>query len=393
MGSCPGQGHDRAVTSDNREAALTEEWLRVREYLGQHRHELSRQAARLYPASLRVAGTDLLADPAWLPSAPVPLGAVTLSRAEPPPPGLPGWDQAVRGVLPARPGGPAVTSYAEAMSYLARPSVFENRSTYRLLEADLRGPAGALTFTAGRYFDGTNVGEACAHEFAAACLSGRDDLPLRQLVGEPWNLPRRAANVAVATLTLRVDRHAGQVTFPLHWRDPGKVGHAGGLYQVVPVGMFQASSDAPRNQARDFDLWRCMLREFAEELLGQPEEYGPAGSSIDYDGWPFARRMAQARAAGLLAASVVGMGVDPLTFATDILTVVAIDAPVFDDLLGGMVHANAEGRVLLGDGQGLSFTAATVDRLVAAEPVQAAGAALLRLAWAYRDYLVDSDCP
>lgn len=25
--------------------------------------------------------------------------------------------------------------------------------------------------------------------------------------------------------------------FHLHWRDPAKVGHAGGLYQVLPVGV------------------------------------------------------------------------------------------------------------------------------------------------------------
>jgi hypothetical protein len=213
----------------------------------------------------------------------------------------------------------------------------------------------------------------------------RADLPLRELVGEPWDLARRFTNVAVSTLTLRVDRAAGQISFPLHWRDPGKVGHAGGLYQVVPAGMFQASSEAPCNQVSEFDLWRCMQREFAEELLGMPEEYGPAGSSIDYESWPFARQMSQARADGSLSAWVVGAGVDPLTFATDILTVAA----VFDDLLGNMVHANAEGRLLLGEGRGLSFTAATIDRLLANEPMQAAGAALLRLGWHYRDDLAD----
>ncbi|HEU5386853.1 MAG TPA: hypothetical protein VFV73_13205 [Streptosporangiaceae bacterium] len=372
---------------------MAEDWLRVREYLCENRYELSRRAAELYPASRRVAGTDLLADPAWIPPSPVPLDAVALSRTDPPAASMDGWEQAVGGVLPGRADGTAASSYAEAMAEFARPTVFENRTTYRLLDADLRGPAGALTFCGGRYFDSTNVGEACAHEFAAACLGLRADLPLRDIVGEPWRLRRRFANVAISTLTLRVDRAAGQASFPLHWRDPAKVGHAGGLYQVVPVGMFQASSDAPQNQARDFDLWRCMLREFAEELLGMPEEYGPAGSPVDYEGWPFARQMSRARADGTLTARVVGMGVDPLTFATDILAVVAIDAAVFDELLGAMVHANAEGQVLLGEGQGLSFSASTIDRLLSAEPMQAAGAALLRLAWEYRDNLVASGTP
>jgi hypothetical protein len=368
------------------------DWLRVRAYLRGNRHDLSRQAARLYPASFRVAGTDLLADPAWLPPSPVPLAAIALSRTEPERPGLPGWPEAVRAVLPAPAGGPAVSSYAAAMAAYARPSVFENRTTYRLLDADLRGPAGALTFCAGQYFDSTNVGEACAHEFAAACLGergrpGEAALPLRAIVAEPWDLRRRWANVAVSTLTLRVDRAAGQASFPLHWRDPAKVGHAGGLYQVVPVGMFQAASDTPGSQAHDFDLWRCMLREFAEELLGEPEVRGRAGAPVDYEAWPFARQLSRARAAGLVSAWVAGLGVDPLTFATDLLTVVAIDAAVFDELFGQLVHTNAEGRVLAGEGQGLAFTADTIDRLLAEAPMQAAGAALLRLAWRDRDTL------
>jgi len=369
------------------------DWLRVRAYLRENRHELSRQAARLYPASFRVAGTDLLADPAWLPPSPVPLAAVALSRTGPETPSLAGWPQAVRAVLPAPGSGPVVSTYAAAMAAYARPGVFENRTTYRLLDADLRDPAGTLTFCAGRYFDSTNIGEACAHEFAAACLgeradpAGRPGLPLRAIVAEPWNLRRRWANLAVSTLTLRVDRAAGQASFPLHWRDPGKVGHAGGLYQVLPVGMFQAASDSPRSQVHDFDLWRCMLREFAEELLGEPEVRGREDAPVDYQGWPFARRLSQARAAGLVSAWVVGLGVDPLTFATDLLTVVAIDAAVFDELFGQLVHANAEGRVLAGEGRGFGFTADTIDRLLAGAPMQAAGAALLRLAWRNRDTL------
>ena len=88
------------------------DWLRVRAYLRENRHDLSRQAAQLYPASFRVDGTDLLAAPAWLPPSPVPLAAVALSHTEPELPGLPGWPEAIRAVLPAPAGAPAVGSYA-----------------------------------------------------------------------------------------------------------------------------------------------------------------------------------------------------------------------------------------------------------------------------------------
>ena len=35
--------------------------------------------------------------------------------------------------------------------------------------------------------------------------------------------------------------------------------------------------------ASDFDLWRNMLREYSEELLGNPEHDGSSGEPIDYE--------------------------------------------------------------------------------------------------------------
>jgi hypothetical protein len=70
---------------------------------------------------------------------------------------------------------------------------------------------------------------------------------------------------------------------------------------------------------------------------------------------------------------VLGLGVDPLTFATDLLVRVVIDAPVFDELFGGLVDVNAEGVVTT-----RPLTPAAIEDL----PMQAAGAALVRLALA-----------
>jgi len=158
------------------------------------------------------------------------------------------------------------------------------------------------------------------------------------------------------------------------------VGHAGGLYQVIPVGIFQPSSASPENEQGDFSLWRNMIREFAEELRGQPEDYG---ARVDYDSWPFARRMTQARQAGQVRVWCLGLGVDPLTYATDLLTVAVIDSPVFDELFSLSPRRNEEGQVLAAR----EFEAHVIDRIVTREPVQAAGAAVLRLAWAHREAL------
>jgi hypothetical protein len=315
-------------------------WTRVRAHLRAHRYAL----AAGFPPGL--AGTPLLSRPSWVPAAPIPLQELDISRSD-----APVWE------LPAAPGDPAYPSYSAAMSALDAPTVFENRPTWRLVAADLAGPAPRLVFGDGWYFDSIDTGEAAAHEYAAARLDG-SPTPLRDAIGDPTDLVRRPANMAISALTIRQDPAGDQ--FLLHWRDPAKVGHAGGLYQVVPVGVFQSSGPD------DFDLWRFMLREYAEELLGAPEVEAP-----DYETWPFAKAMTAALAAGDITADVLGLGVDPLTFATDLLVRVVIDGPVFDELFGGRVAVNDEGAVSM-----RPFTHQAIDGL----PMQAAGAALVRLA-------------
>jgi hypothetical protein len=359
-------------------------WLRVRSYLREHRYDLAAAAGRSYPESATVEGTPLLTAPGWLPAEPVPLRDIDL-RYVPDAPfsGVTGTEEAAQAVLPVRPDGSRYRSYSEAVGELAAPRLFENRRTYRLLSADLHSDR-RMVFGPGSYFDGVDVGDACAHEYAAAALGETPTQRLRAAVGDPCDPARRPTNVAISTLTLRHDRTTGEATLLLHRRDAAAVGHAGGMYQVLPVGIFQPAGEQPWHISNDFSLWRCMVREFAEELLGEPEDRSTDQVPIDYDSWPFAARMTESLDNGRLRAYCLGLGVDPLTFATDVLTVVAIDAPLYDELFGQLVTANAEGSVL----SGLSFTPDVIDRFTGHEPTQAAGAALLRLAWRHRNHLL-----
>jgi hypothetical protein len=336
----------------NRELGAS--WLAVRKFLREHRHELTAAAAAEYPLVPRVAGTPLLTRPEWMPRAPIALRDVQLTfRPE------------LGGAVPVAPDG-----YAQTMQALAPPAVFEDRATYRLLDADLASPPATMAFGRGRYFDGINVGEAAAHEFAAARLSGSAGSRL----SDPLDLRRRAVNLAISTLTVRLDRRTGEAAFLLHWRDPALVGHAGGMYQVVPVGVFQPSADDAWEA--DFSLWYSIVREYAEELAGYDEVRGAVG--------PFAHRMTAALEAGEIRAWCLGLGVDPLSYAADLLAVVVIDEEVFTDLFGNDLSGNAEGRVLAPR----AFTEAVVAQTVDGEPLQAAGAAALRLGWAHRDVLL-----
>jgi hypothetical protein len=360
-------------------------WLTVRSYLVEHRYDLAVAAAEDYPPDRRMAGTPLLAAPGWQPPAPVPLQDIRLelSDADPKAPA----EAEVTPLLPWRADGTRYRRYSEAMGTLAAPLVFENRATYRLTGADLTSRAPRLVFADGRYFDGIDTGEAAAHEYAAARLGdpgpGQRAAGLRERYADPCDLRRRPANLAISTLTLRLDQSSGRASFLLHWRDPAKVGHAGGLYQVIPVGVFQPSGEAPRNRPHDFSLWRCMVREFAEELGGRSEDYDSERAPVDYHSWAFARQLTDALDDGRVRVWCLGLGTDPLTYATDLLTVAVIDSDVFDALFGVTVRRNAEGTILAAR----EFAAHVIDRVVTGEPIQAAGAALLRLAWRHRETL------
>jgi hypothetical protein len=298
--------------------------------------------------------------------------------------GITGTEPVIRRLLPIRANGRRYRTYSEAVAALAPSRIFENRSTYRLLDADLYSTPH-MVFGAGSYFDGIDVGDAAAHEFTAAHLGEIPTLDLRTAIGDPCDPMRRAGNVAVSTLTLRHDRTTGTAKFPLHRRDGANVGHAGGLYQVLPVGVFQPAGEELWNAENDFSLWRSILRELAEELRGATEDYQTHRGPIDYRSWPFADHLTRALDTGQVRAFCLGIGVDPLTFATDILTVITIDALLYDELFGQVANTNAEGSIL----PAVPFTEVTVERYANNEPTQAAGAGLLRLAWRHRRILLD----
>lgn len=408
-------------------AESAQRWRAVRAVLTANRHELTRVAAGLYPEIPRVGPAELLCREEWLPGVPLGLdelpvtwdgapadgtspdgtspgatspGATAAGGAAPD--GTAAGEKARAAsryragseqVRPLRPDGERYASYAEAVAALDPPELLEDRACYRLLDARLTGVPG-LRFGGIGYFAGMDLGHSVAHELAAAWEHGAGavrmaGLPLRALAGDPCALAGRPGLVAVTTLTLRRGP-AGDASFVLHWRDPAKVNHGGGLYQVMPVGIFQPVTDAAAAVRHDLSLWRSMAREFSEEFLGTPEDYQTHGGLLDYDGWPFYRRLTAARREGRLTVHCLGLGVDPLTFATDILAVAVFDAPLFDAEFAHLVARNAEGRVITGDGAtGIPFTTETIARLTGGgEPLQAAGAAVLSLAWQHRRRLL-----
>lgn len=343
-----------------------EQWRATRQYLTEHRRELTLAAADRYPRHLRGYGTPLLTRPEWLPPRLIPLTDVRLEMAASSSTPITGEGPESEGVRAIRPDGSRYPTYADTLAALARPKLFENRVCYRLL--DVTSSATHLTFGQGRYFDMISTCEAVAHEFAAATLAGNAELTLREAIADPTDLTRRPVMTAISALVLRSSGTRTEMV--LHWRDPAKVATNGGRYTVAPAGMFQPSDDAGHNLANDFSLWRCLARELAEELRNDPEDYGSDRKPVDYDSWPFYRKLTP-------STYWAGLGVDPLSMVLDMLVITVFGAALFDALFPGIPGPNEEGRLLT-----KPFTEQAVATL--ADDLQPGSAALLRAAWHHR---------
>lgn len=368
--------------------ASQDEWRRVRRLLNLNRHALAQTASGLYPHAA-VGSTGLIAGAGWIPDAPVDLADVTIAElSDAPPPALDGSEREAARVLPDESLMRTYPRYTRAIRDLAPPRLFEDRHAWRLLDVDWAGRS--LGFGDTTYFGCADVFEAVAHELAYVALDADGnpasdpvlrDLPYRRLVGSPFDLSRRPVMPAISTLTIR--RDGGSAEFLLHRRDPRAVAAAGGMLQVIPSGIFQPSSLLPAARAADFDLWRNIQREFSEELLGMAEADGH-GQPVDYASGPFAQ-LDRARADGRLSVSCLGVALDALTLVGEILTVLVVDADVFDSLAADFVERNDEGTVVA---ERFPFTEAGVRALLDSGKVAPAGAGCLELAWRWRDVLL-----
>lgn len=390
------------VAPDDATAAIATSrgrWRSQRSWLNHHRSDLARLAVEWYPTEHRVGDTPLIANPDWMPGAPIELGAVRLNLDESPQNvDLTGGEPETVQVRPLRKAASPFDSYTSAVRHLDPPQLFESRPSYRYLGGSLADRQ--MTFGMAAYFDKLDISEALGHEIAIACaermpsrieeLRGR--LPFRELIGDPFDPRRRAIIPAITTLTIRLRRYPAAPSFLLHWRDPTKVATAAGIYDVIPAGEFQPSTVALWDRTNDFSLWRNMVREYSEELLGTPEHDGTRTEPIDYANWELFQELEQAKEQGRLTVAVLGMGLDALTLAATILTVVVIDDDAFNRAFGATVRFNDEGEIIaVGGGRaadGVPFDERSVRRMLESEPMAPPGAAALALAWKHRDELV-----
>ncbi|WP_222598248.1 helix-turn-helix domain-containing protein [Lentzea tibetensis] len=375
-----------------------EHWRAVRAEMNRNRAHLGDLAAEMYPQSQRIPNTTVLTRAGWMPDRPVDLADVKLCWLgdENAHPTITGTSPETEGVRPLTAQGTPYNRYSRALRDLARPRLLDNRVSYRLREVAWTDAACDLGFSYTSYFDVLDVCEALSHEFTEAWLgNGRKrpsmaDLRLRRSITDPFDLSARAMLPSINTLTIRRDPIDGHRMY-LHKRDAAATAVAGGMYHVVPAGVFQPSSLAPAHQANDFSMWRNIQREFSEELLGNPEHDGNAIDPIDYDNEEPFRSFELARKNGDFRTHVLATVLEPLTLWVEFLTVAVIEAPVFDQLFADMVGVNEEGSAVSTEAGvpavGIPFTSDTRERL-RNEPLSPISRATIELTWEHRHRLL-----
>lgn len=385
------------AAADEAGSDANERWKATRQVLNRNRHALSKLAADLYWDPIRIEGTTCITVPGWMPEQPVDLNAIDLSWVgDAPPPPISGTAPEAADYRGQAPDGQPYKRYSQAIRALAKPSLFENRGSYRLLDLTWDSAGGQMRFGYTTYFDMIDTCEVMAHEIAAAWSARSnpddkvtlDDLPFRRHVGDLFDPSRRTILPSVNTLTVR--RGPEGDSFFLHRRGSARVAVAGGTSHVIPAGVFQPSGIAPWNMAGDFDIWRSILREYSEEMLGNPEHDGSSGAPIDYGSEEPFRTLNEGRRHGKVRPWCLGVGIDPLVPAGEILTVTVIDSDVFDVAFEGMVARNTEGDLYESEegSIGIPWTPRNVRKVQADEPLASAAAACIALTWKHRDLIL-----
>jgi transcriptional regulator with XRE-family HTH domain len=372
-----------------------EEWVRIRRAMNENRAILGNLASELHPQALKVADTSVLTLPQWLPDEPIEVSELSLNWiTDPPSPTITGVSPETLRSRALSADGTPYKRYSRVVRDLARPRLFDNRYSYRLLGVDFAAKTCDFSYTT--YFDVMDVCEVLGHEFTASWLAAKQkrpslaNLPLRRAIFDPFDLAARPMLPSINTLTIRRDPFEGHRMY-LHKRDSQAVAVAGGMYHVVPAGVFQPAAMAPVHQANDFSIWRNIQREFSEEFLGLAEHDGHSLDPIDYDEDEPFKSFAEAKQAGDFRTFVLALVLEPLTLWVEYLTVSVIEAPVFDRLFGSMVSVNEEGSaVSTQSGQptvGIPFTAESMEKFKK-EPLSPIARATIELAWRKRHQLV-----
>ncbi|MCX2951625.1 hypothetical protein [Lentzea sp. NEAU-D7] len=345
--------------------------------LRDNQRDLTRRMLAVSPEHLKQPDLPVLAKPEWASLAPFDLADVKIEWLDEQLDDIAKFRRQSSKVLAKMQIAP-ITRYSTALIEIIGLTRLFDGVIYRLIEVELTEDTKRMVFAKASYFADLDTSEVLAFE---AQTSRRR--PYRRRLRDPFDFRKRVAGLGIDTLTIR--RNGDQAGFFLHQRDPTNVVNNASMIGLIPAGEFTPSDVSSEAVFRDLSLWRNIMREYAEEMLGVPDAQGQGGRWIDYASESPYRELEMARVTGKLQVKILGLGIDPLPWKTELLTVCVIDAEVFDEVFAPVPARNEEGTVIAGDHRtGLPFDEATVERYCRAHNVSPNTEACLRLAWQHR---------
>jgi hypothetical protein len=296
-----------------------------------------------------------ISDPAWVLPEPLALDRLTVELVEED--AVPAVPEAcyepLRRYWPLGSDDKPVARYHEAVNQFDPPKLWFNWPSYRLLGVERPADGGfRLRVGTTTYWDGFDSWSALHFEAAhqlrelnagpgkadGVSLTG----PYRQSLGTPFSLTNR--NCAIGLSVLTVYRTRKGAFFYLQRRATGQVATMGGMAGLIPAGEFQPSSAAYAAIRSDADIWRCVMREFAEEFLGRADLH-ERGALVDYERESPFRELEQARRGGSVRPYILSIGFDPVTWKAGIRLVWIFDEDAHRKLFREMQPESSEGSV------------------------------------------------
>jgi len=356
---------------------------RIRDAIKDNREELRRKALTLVKEKSKYFTIDdevpLLVGKKWLPDKPIPLERVTLESVPDPGVNISLYPRK----LPIHDGG-KYKKYSDAIVDLDKPKKFDPNDQYRLLEVD----GTRLTFSKKKYvyFDKIDYGGYLLYELASGYLSryGAALRSNRKRVFKKLRTPSDYVTLTgISTLTILHDGEALRII--MHIRGKSETAYAMGTNHVIPAGEFQPSCKAPTSFKSDFDFWKNIMREYAEEIGGMDEYDGNSSSPFKYETEPF-MSLQNEKTKNNIKVFYLGIGLDVMTLQGEILTAAVFKEETFKKIFPKVINENREGKIITDiDRWGRPFTQEEYNSYLG-EKTLATGEAILNIAWRNRRF-------
>lgn len=340
-----------------------------------------------------------IADPAWVLPEPIDLDRLSVEvvdETDSPPVNEERYAP-LRRYWPLGSDDRPVGRYHEAVTQSgSAPRIWFNAPSYRLLGAGRRADGGfALRVGGTTYWDGYDSWAAlqfeAAHQLRKAGSTSPDG-PYRRSLGTPFELTNRECAIGISVLTVCLTRKGPR--FYLQRRAAGRVATMGGMAGLIPAGEFQPSSAAHAALRSDADIWRCVMREFAEEFFGR-EDLNARAAMVDYERESPFRELDRARMHGWVRPYLLDFGFDPVSWKAGLRLVCIFDEDAYLDIFRGMLPEGEEGQLELTSLhriddeplEGMPLDEATVARYLKDPTITEAARFCIGMTWRHRESL------